>query len=205
MSTLVVLITRVLIGIGRAAALAFAKGGSRVVISGSHEEAGQALATVLHALGAEAEILPFSDPRLSIREPPLRTMDSDMFVTMAHFSGLWESSSVRQPGRKFQMNATRLAKTTNGKAVEELDVLVVGAGFAGLYQLDHLRKLGYNVKVFEAGSNIGGVWYWNCYPGARVDTYGPLYQFSSAELWRDWNYSELYPSWESFALISATS
>jgi NAD(P)-dependent dehydrogenase (short-subunit alcohol dehydrogenase family) len=71
MSTLVVLITGALTGIGRAAALAFAKGGSRVVISGRHEEAGQALATVLHALGAEAEFLPFSDPRLSIREPPL--------------------------------------------------------------------------------------------------------------------------------------
>jgi cyclohexanone monooxygenase len=94
------------------------------------------------------------------------------------------------------MNATQLAKTANAKAVEELDVLVVGAGFAGLYQLDHLRRLGYNVKVFEAGSDIGGIWYWNCYPGARVDSYGPLYQFSSEELWRDWNYSELYPSWE---------
>jgi cation diffusion facilitator CzcD-associated flavoprotein CzcO len=94
------------------------------------------------------------------------------------------------------MNATQLAETANGKAVEELDVLVVGAGFAGLYQLDRLRRLGYNVKVFETGSDIGGVWYWNCYPGARVDTYGPLYQFSGAELWRDWNYSELYPSWE---------
>jgi phytoene dehydrogenase-like protein len=92
------------------------------------------------------------------------------------------------------MNATQLAKATKGAAVEELDVLVVGAGFAGLYQLDHLRRLGYNVKVFEAGSDIGGVWYWNCYPGARVDTYGPLYQFSGAELWRDWNYSELYPA-----------
>jgi cation diffusion facilitator CzcD-associated flavoprotein CzcO len=94
------------------------------------------------------------------------------------------------------MNATRLAKTTNGKAVEELDVLVVGAGFAGLYQLDHLRRLGYNVKVFEAGPDIGGIWYWNCYQGALVDSYGPLYQFSSEELWRDWNYGELYPSWE---------
>jgi cation diffusion facilitator CzcD-associated flavoprotein CzcO len=94
------------------------------------------------------------------------------------------------------MNATQLAKTTNGNAVEELDVLVVGAGFAGLYQLDRLRRLGYNVRVFEAGSDIGGIWYWNCYPGARVDSYGPLYQFSNEELWRDWNYSELYPSWE---------
>jgi cation diffusion facilitator CzcD-associated flavoprotein CzcO len=94
------------------------------------------------------------------------------------------------------MNATQHAKTANGKGVEELDVLVVGAGFAGLYQLDQLRRLGYNVKVFEAGSDIGGVWYWNCYPGARVDTYGPLYQLSNEELWRYWSYSELYPSWE---------
>ena len=85
MSTLVVLITGALTGIGRAAALAFAKGGSRVVISGCHEEAGEALATVLHALGGEAEFLPFSDPRLSIRDPPFRTIKSDMFGTLAHF------------------------------------------------------------------------------------------------------------------------
>ena len=98
MSTPVVLITGALTGIGRAAALAFAKGGSRVVISGCHEEAGEALATVLHALGGEAEFLPFSDPRLSIREPPLRTIKSDMFGTMAHFSNLRESSSLHRPG-----------------------------------------------------------------------------------------------------------
>jgi NAD(P)-dependent dehydrogenase (short-subunit alcohol dehydrogenase family) len=77
-----------LIGIGRAAALAFAKGGSRVVTCGRHKEAGQALATVLYALGAEAEFLAFSDPRLSIREPPLRTTKSGMFGTPAHFSSL---------------------------------------------------------------------------------------------------------------------
>jgi cyclohexanone monooxygenase len=79
---------------------------------------------------------------------------------------------------------------------EELDVLVVGAGFGGLYQLDRLRTLGFSVKVYEAGSDIGGVWYWNCYPGARVDTYAPLYQFSREELWREWNWSELYPGRE---------
>jgi cation diffusion facilitator CzcD-associated flavoprotein CzcO len=94
------------------------------------------------------------------------------------------------------MSAMQSERKANGTAAEELDVLVVGAGFAGLYQLEHLRKRGYNVKIFEAGSDIGGIWYWNCYPGARVDTYGPLYQFSSEELWRDWNYSEYYPSWE---------
>jgi cation diffusion facilitator CzcD-associated flavoprotein CzcO len=93
------------------------------------------------------------------------------------------------------MGAPLSEEMATGKA-EELDVFVVGAGFAGLYQLNRLRKLGYNVKVFESGSDIGGIWYWNCYPGARVDTYGPLYQFSSEELWRDWNYEELYPSWK---------
>ncbi|MGE0300036.1 flavin-containing monooxygenase [Pseudonocardia sp.] len=77
----------------------------------------------------------------------------------------------------------------------ELDVLVVGAGFAGIYQLDRLRDLGHSVQVIEAGSGLGGIWYWNCYPGARVDTEGPLYQFSYKDLWRDWEFSQLYPGW----------
>ena len=73
------------------------------------------------------------------------------------------------------MNSTQSDKVEHSKTVEELDVLVVGAGFAGLYQLDRLRKLGFLVRVFEAGDDIGGIWYWNCYPGARVDTWGPIY------------------------------
>ncbi len=85
--------------------------------------------------------------------------------------------------------------TPSDTAVEELDVLVVGAGFAGIYQLDRLRDLGYSVKIYEAGSELGGIWYWNCYPGARVDTEGPMYQFSYKDLWKDWEYSSLYPSW----------
>jgi cyclohexanone monooxygenase len=79
---------------------------------------------------------------------------------------------------------------------DELDVLVVGAGFAGLYQLDRLRSLGFSVKVFESGSDLGGTWYWNCYPGARVDSNAAIYQFTREDLWRDWNFSELYPGWE---------
>lgn len=94
------------------------------------------------------------------------------------------------------MSSTQSDKVQHSKTVEEFDVLVVGAGFAGLYQLDRLRKLGFSVRVFEAGADIGGIWYWNCYPGARVDTYGPIYQYSREDLWREWNYSELYPSWE---------
>ena len=102
------------------------------------------------------------------------------------------------------MNATEFAKTTNGKAVEELDVLVVGAGFAGLYQLDHLRRLGYNVKVFEAGADIGGIWYWNCYPGARVDSYGPISSPARSSGGIGTTASSI-PRGRSFAPISATS
>jgi cyclohexanone monooxygenase len=86
-----------------------------------------------------------------------------------------------------------MSTTTDG--VEELDVLVIGGGFAGIYQLDRLRSLGRKVKVFEAGSELGGIWYWNCYPGARVDTEGAIYQFSRDDLWKDWEYTELYPGW----------
>lgn len=86
--------------------------------------------------------------------------------------------------------------STTSDVVEELDVLVVGGGFAGLHQLDRLRGLGYSVKVFEAGSELGGIWYWNCYPGARVDTEGALYQFSRVDLWKEWEYRELYPAWD---------
>lgn len=77
----------------------------------------------------------------------------------------------------------------------DLDALIIGAGFAGLYQLERLRSLGFKVRLYEAGGGMGGIWHWNCYPGARVDTYSAMYQYSRPELWRDWNWSELYPSW----------
>ncbi|KFZ00295.1 hypothetical protein V498_00175 [Pseudogymnoascus sp. VKM F-4517 (FW-2822)] len=73
------------------------------------------------------------------------------------------------------------------------DVIVIGGGFGGLYQLHHLRKLGFSVHLFEAGSRLGGTWYWNCYPGARVDTEVPGYQFSEDETWDEWNWSQRYP------------
>jgi cation diffusion facilitator CzcD-associated flavoprotein CzcO len=93
------------------------------------------------------------------------------------------------------MIATEAKRTDNG-AIENLDVIVVGAGFAGLYLLDRLRRLGMTVRVFEAGGGLGGVWYWNCYPGARVDSPGPIYQYSRDDMWRKWQFSELYPSWQ---------
>ena len=88
------------------------------------------------------------------------------------------------------------AKRSHNGEIEDLDVIIVGAGFAGLYLLDRLRSMGMAVKVFEAGGAPGGVWYWNCYPGARVDSPGPMYQYSREDLWRAWKFSELYPSWQ---------
>ncbi|TVY28688.1 Baeyer-Villiger monooxygenase [Lachnellula hyalina] len=81
---------------------------------------------------------------------------------------------------------------TNGVSV--LDVLLIGAGFGGCYGLYKLRQLGLKVHVFEAGSYLGGVWHWNTYPGARVDSEIPYYQFSMREVWRKWNWSERFPS-----------
>ncbi|KAJ3857392.1 cyclohexanone monooxygenase [Lentinula lateritia] len=77
-----------------------------------------------------------------------------------------------------------------------LDILCVGAGFAGLFELYHLRSLGYSVKVFEAGGDIGGVWWHNCYPGARVDSIVPVYELSDEKLWKGWSWTEKYPDWK---------
>ena len=76
---------------------------------------------------------------------------------------------------------------------DRVDALVVGAGFAGLYQLHRLRGQGLAVKVVEAGSDIGGTWFWNRYPGARCDIASMeySYQFSEA-LQQEWEWSEKY-------------
>src|SRR5690349_5191675 len=77
----------------------------------------------------------------------------------------------------------------------ELDALVIGAGFSGLYQLFRLRdRLGLSVKVLEAADGIGGTWYWNRYPGARCDSESHVYWYTfSPELMREWEWSERYP------------
>jgi cyclohexanone monooxygenase len=75
------------------------------------------------------------------------------------------------------------------------DVIVIGAGFAGLHMLDRARALGYSTKVFEAASDVGGVWYWNRYPGARCDVESLQYSYSfSHELEQEWIWTEKYAS-----------
>lgn len=74
-----------------------------------------------------------------------------------------------------------------------LDALIVGGGFGGVYQLKRLRDEGFNVKLVDMASDYAGVWFWNRYPGARVDSSVPHYEFSDPELWRDWNWTERFP------------
>jgi cyclohexanone monooxygenase len=79
------------------------------------------------------------------------------------------------------------------KKTHHFDVIVIGAGFAGLYALHRLRGDGYSVRVLEAGGSIGGTWYWNRYPGARCDVESMQYSFSfSDEIQREWEWSQLY-------------
>ena len=74
-----------------------------------------------------------------------------------------------------------------------MDVVVVGGGFAGLYMLHKLRGLGFSARVFEAGSGIGGTWFWNRYPGARVDIQSLEYSYQfDEELQQEWQWSERY-------------
>jgi len=77
----------------------------------------------------------------------------------------------------------------------ELDAVVVGAGFSGLYMLHRLRQLGLSARVYEAGSGIGGTWFWNRYPGARCDIESMDYSYSfSEELEQDWEWTEKFPT-----------
>ncbi len=74
------------------------------------------------------------------------------------------------------------------------DAVIVGAGVAGLYQLHRLRETGLRVCSIDAASDVGGTWYWNCYPGARVDSQSYVYQYwFSKELIDDWNWSQRFP------------
>lgn len=73
----------------------------------------------------------------------------------------------------------------------EYDVLIIGAGLSGIYSLIKMREMGMRVKVIEAGSDVGGTWFWNRYPGARFDSESWTYNFSfSEELLKEWDWSE---------------
>ena len=83
---------------------------------------------------------------------------------------------------------------SSSSSEHQFDAVVVGAGFSGLYLLYRLRELGFSVQVIEAGTGVGGTWYWNRYPGARCDTESMMYSYSfSEELQQQWQWSARYP------------
>src|ERR1700743_3366328 len=89
---------------------------------------------------------------------------------------------------------TETAAVSSEREVETADIVVIGAGFVGLYALYELRKRhGYKVIAFEAGDGVGGTWYWNRYPGARVDIESMEYSYSFDEdLQQEWHWPEYF-------------
>ena len=84
-----------------------------------------------------------------------------------------------------------VAESPAPEQVAAYDAIVIGAGVSGLYQLYQLRELGLKALGLEAGSNVGGTWYWNRYPGARFDSESWTYGYSfSEELLQEWTWTE---------------
>ena len=76
---------------------------------------------------------------------------------------------------------------------DQLDVVIVGAGFAGLFMLHRMRQAGRSARVFDTASGVGGTWYWNRYPGARCDVESLEYSYQFDEdLQQEWQWSERY-------------
>jgi cyclohexanone monooxygenase len=93
----------------------------------------------------------------------------------------------------FQGASMSASPSPSDKPTESYDVVVVGAGFAGMYMLHRLRGQGFTARVYEQGDGVGGTWYWNRYPGARCDVESMQYSYSfSDELQQEWDWSERY-------------
>ncbi|KAF9760736.1 hypothetical protein IL306_004158 [Fusarium sp. DS 682] len=86
-----------------------------------------------------------------------------------------------------------LTNNSTSQGQEDITVLIVGGGFSGIAALHRCRKLGLNAKILEKGDSFGGVWHWNRYPGARVDSEWPLYQLNIPEVYEGWTFKERFP------------
>src|SRR6476659_10514833 len=87
------------------------------------------------------------------------------------------------------------SQTPSAQTNADVDAVIIGAGFSGMYMLLSLRdRLGLSVTAFEAGNEVGGTWYWNRYPGARCDSDSYIYCFTwDKQLLQEWEWSERYP------------
>lgn len=75
------------------------------------------------------------------------------------------------------------------------DVIIIGAGFSGISAMYRARKMGLKAKIFESGLDFGGVWYWNRYPGARVDSELPFYQLNIPEAYKSFEFTQRFPDY----------
>ncbi|OQE27792.1 hypothetical protein PENSTE_c004G03775 [Penicillium steckii] len=109
--------------------------------------------------------------------------------------------SLGEPVKKYNTELTDYSEVHTDKTGPyaenlEIDALVVGAGFAGIFMLKTLRDRGMKTVIFEAGNDTGGTWRWNCYPGAGVDSEVPEYEFSWPEVYNTWNWPNNYPNYQ---------
>jgi cation diffusion facilitator CzcD-associated flavoprotein CzcO len=89
------------------------------------------------------------------------------------------------------MSSSNQPPRTSG-SIEHYDAVIIGAGVSGMYALHHLREMGFSVRVYDGASDVGGTWWYNRYPGARVDGPGsPFYCYTfSDELMTEWDWAE---------------
>jgi cyclohexanone monooxygenase len=120
----------------------------------------------------------------------------DAPICLLRFHALGENADVQHNKNLRGVRMSALQSFSAGKqapGAAAYDVVVVGAGFAGMYMLHRLRGLGLSARVYEQGGDVGGTWYWNRYPGARCDVESMQYSYSfSDELQQEWNWSERY-------------
>jgi cation diffusion facilitator CzcD-associated flavoprotein CzcO len=96
-------------------------------------------------------------------------------------------------------NIQQSSTATAQEPIEQYDAVIIGAGVGGLYALHHLREMGLSVRVYDGAAGVGGTWWWNRYPGARVDGPGsPFYCYTfSEDLVKEWDWAETQPSQQS--------
>ena len=88
---------------------------------------------------------------------------------------------------------TNAAYPVGAQTLPHFDAVVVGGGFGGMYMLYKLREMGFSARVFERGTDVGGTWYWNRYPGARCDVPSLQYSYQfSEELQQEWQWSKKF-------------
>src|SRR3546814_556670 len=116
----------------------------------------------------------------------------------SHISDKYPPARIERQGRLCNSESHCQAiecRIMTDRILPDYDAVIVGAGFSGIYLLHKVREAGFNVLLVDAAGDPGGIWHWNCYPGARVDSQIPLYEFSIPEVWKPWTWSERFPGW----------